>query len=97
MYFVSTKSDTPGAQLAVYARFYYEKFPEAFHTEAESDSNASGDEEKGLVWTDDAHEEAFRNFDEKCRKFVKAEDPAGLLAFLLKFKPQIEALPISTK
>jgi hypothetical protein len=97
MYFVSQKSDTPGAQLATYARFYYEKFPEAFQTEADSDSNASENEEKDLIWTADEHELAFRNFDERCRKFVKAEDAIGLLNFIAELKHQIEGLPISTK
>ena len=83
--------------MATYARFYYEKFPEAFQTEAESDSNASENEEKDLIWTADEHELAFRNFDEKCRKFVKSEDPIGLLNLLSEFKTQIEGLPISTK
>jgi hypothetical protein len=30
MHFVSHKSEAPGAQMATYSRFYYEKFPQAF-------------------------------------------------------------------
>jgi len=94
MHFVSLK-DTAGSQLAAYAKFYSEKFPAAFQVEQEDE--ASGSEEQEVQWTSPEHKKAFSTFEDQIKKTVKDASPTSFLKTLLKFKPQICELPVSTK
>lgn len=96
MYFVSHNSDAPGAQLATYARFYYEKFPLAFQS-TNSDDEQEDEEEVEVEWKSKEAQKDFKNFEEQARAFVKKEDPTGFLTWLLGFKKYIQQLPLSVK
>ena len=83
--------------MATYSRFYYEKFPQAFQQDNSDEENSDEEEEQQLVWTIDGAEKDFDNFEEKARAFVKKEDPAGFLTWLLDYTKYIKQLPQSIK